>query len=47
MGTKCDREGKFETCPVFRSFLEKKYDEYKSKNKPLPLDFTDVVLSPL
>lgn len=47
IGAKCDREGKFEACPVFRSFLEKKYDEYKEKNKPLPLDFTDVVLSPL
>lgn len=47
IGAKCDREGKFEACPVFRSFLEKKYDEYKEKNKPLPLDFTDVVLSPV
>jgi hypothetical protein len=47
MGAKCDREGKFDTCPIFRGFLEKRYDEYKSKNKPLPLDFTDVVLSPL
>lgn len=45
MGTKCDREGKFDTCHIFRAFLEKKYDEFKSKNKPLPLDFTDVVLS--
>ncbi len=47
MGTKCDREGRFETCPVFRSFLERKYDEFKAKNKPLPLDFADVVLSPV
>jgi hypothetical protein len=47
MGAKCDREGKFDTCPVFRAFLERKYDEYKAKNRPLPLDFTDVVLSPV
>lgn len=44
-GTKCDREGRFDACPVFRAFLEKKYNEFKAKNKPLPLDFTDVVLS--
>lgn len=47
LGTKCDREGKFETCPVFKAFLEKKYDDYKAKNQPLPLDFSDVVASPL
>ncbi|WP_276813854.1 hypothetical protein [Desulfurococcus amylolyticus] len=46
MGTKCERDGKFDVCPVFKSFLEKKYDEYKSKNMPLPLDFADVVASP-
>jgi hypothetical protein len=46
LGTKCDREGKFDICPIFKSFLEKKYDEYKAKNQPLPLDFTDVVASP-
>ncbi len=46
MGIKCEREGKFEACPVFRQFLEAKYDEYKAKNRPLPLDFQDVVLSP-
>ncbi|MEM0198914.1 MAG: hypothetical protein QW721_00035 [Desulfurococcaceae archaeon] len=45
IGVKCDREGKFDTCYTFRSFLEKKYDEFKAKNKPLPLDFTDVVLT--
>mgnify|MGYP001772618708 CR=1 FL=1 len=46
MGTKCDREGKFETCNVFKAFLENKYDQYKAKNLPLPLDFADVVASP-
>jgi hypothetical protein len=46
MGIKCEREGKFEACPVFRQFLEAKYDEYKAKNRPPPLDFQDVVLSP-
>lgn len=47
LGTKCDREGKFDACPMLRSFLERKYDEYKSKNLPLPVDFADVVASPL
>ncbi|MEM1800745.1 MAG: hypothetical protein QXF58_03300, partial [Desulfurococcaceae archaeon] len=45
MGAKCEREGKFEVCQVFKSFLERKYEEYKVKNKPLPLDFADVVIS--
>jgi len=47
LGTKCDREGKFDTCPVFKAFLEEKYDDYKAKNQPLPLDFSDVVATPL
>ena len=47
MGIKCEREGKFDACHIFKSFLEQKFDEYKSKNKPLPLDFQDVVLSPI
>ncbi|MEZ0394022.1 MAG: hypothetical protein ABWK00_03110 [Desulfurococcaceae archaeon] len=46
-GTKCDREGKFEGCPVFKSFIESKYDEYKAKNLPLPMDFNDLVISPV
>lgn len=46
MGAKCDREGKFDACNIFRGFLESKYDEYKAKKMPLPLDFTDVVASP-
>lgn len=45
MGTRCEREGKFDTCPVFKAFLEKKYDEYKSKKQPLPYDFADVTLA--
>lgn len=47
IGARCDKEGKFETCLVFRGFLERKYDEYRAKNRPPPLDFTDVVLSPV
>ncbi len=46
LGGKCDREGRYENCPVFRQFLEKKYEEYKKKGLPLPVDFTDIVITP-
>ncbi len=42
-GTKCDREGRFDTCPVFQDFLTKKYEEYKARGRPLPVDFFEVV----
>jgi len=44
LGGKCDRDGKFDTCPVFTSFLEDKYKEYVSKKRPLPMDFLDVTI---
>ena len=44
LGAKCDRDGKFENCPVFKDFLERKYLEYKSKGMPLPVDFTDITI---
>lgn len=40
---RCDRDGKFENCPIFIKFLEKVYTYYKSKGKSLPNDFQDVV----
>jgi len=40
--TKCDRDGKFEGCPVFIAYLEEKYDQYKSMGGPLPMDFRDL-----
>ncbi len=40
---KCDRDGKFDGCPVFTKFLEKMYQYYTSKRKVLPRDFQDVV----
>lgn len=46
LGSKCDRDGKFDICPVFRQFIESKYDEYKSKGLPLPVNFADLVISP-
>lgn len=46
LGDKCDRDGRYENCPVFKKFLEKKYEEYKSKELPLPVDFTDIVITP-
>ncbi|AFH42112.1 hypothetical protein [Fervidicoccus fontis] len=44
LGKTCDRDGKFDMCPTFMEFLSSKYDEYVSKNKPLPVDFMDIVL---
>lgn len=44
LGGSCDRDGKYDTCPVFINFLSKKYDEYVSKKKPLPLDFLDITI---
>lgn len=40
---KCDRDGRFEGCPVFVKFLEKMYEYYTSRKKVLPNDFQDVV----
>ena len=40
---KCDREGRFDGCPVFTKFLEKMYEYYRSRKKVLPNDFQDVV----
>ncbi len=45
LGSRCDRDGRFENCPVFRSFLERKYEEYKSKGRPLPMDFADITIA--
>jgi hypothetical protein len=42
LGTKCPREGRFENCPVFIEFLDKKYTEISSKSKMLPMDFLDL-----
>jgi len=41
--TRCDRDGRFDSCSVFEGFLEKKYEEYVSKGRPLPVDFFEVV----
>ncbi len=40
---KCDREGRFDGCPMFIEFLSKVYDEYTSKRKVLPNSFQDIV----
>ncbi len=44
LGERCDRDGKFETCPVFIEFLAKRYDEYIEKGKTPPMDFLDLSL---
>ena len=40
---RCDRDGRFDGCPVFNKFLEKMYEYYTSRRKVLPKDFQDVV----
>ncbi|MET1101709.1 MAG: hypothetical protein ABWW69_04445 [Pyrodictiaceae archaeon] len=45
LGERCDRDGRFDGCPVFIAWLSKKYDELKSKGKPLPMDFLDLTLA--
>ncbi len=45
LGEKCDRDGRFEACPVFIAFLEKKYDEITKAGKPLPVDFLDPLIT--
>uniref|UniRef100_A0A7C4H8U0 Uncharacterized protein n=1 Tax=Staphylothermus marinus TaxID=2280 RepID=A0A7C4H8U0_STAMA len=45
LGSKCDRDGKFDICTVFRQFIENKYEEYKAKGKPLPVNFADLVIT--
>jgi hypothetical protein len=42
LGEECDRDGKYDTCPVFIDFLSQKYTEYASKGRPLPTDFLDI-----
>ncbi|MCX8195740.1 MAG: hypothetical protein N3F67_01450 [Acidilobaceae archaeon] len=40
---RCDRDGKFEGCPVFTKMLEKLYRHYTENRKALPRDFQDVI----
>ncbi|BAA80976.1 hypothetical protein APE_1966 [Aeropyrum pernix K1] len=40
---KCDREGRYENCPIFIKFLENAYDTYTRRRKVLPRDFQDLV----
>ncbi|MCE4615359.1 MAG: hypothetical protein F7B60_07530 [Desulfurococcales archaeon] len=40
---KCDRDGRFDNCPIFIEYLEKAYQHYVEKKKPLPADFQDLV----
>lgn len=40
---RCDREGKFEGCPVLNKFLEMIYQRYTLQKKVLPRDFQDLM----
>jgi len=39
---KCDREGKFDTCPVFAEFIGEQYDRLVKTSQALPQDFRDL-----
>ncbi len=41
---RCEREGKFDGCPIFMGFLERSYDRIVSEGKQLPIDFRDLSL---
>ncbi|RUM47319.1 MAG: hypothetical protein DSY37_02720 [Hyperthermus sp.] len=45
LGEKCERDGRFDGCPVFIEWLSSKYDELKSKGRQLPMDFLDLTLA--
>jgi hypothetical protein len=45
LGGKCNRDGRFDGCPVFMDWLSQKYDELKSKGRQLPMDFLDLTLA--
>ncbi|BEP17611.1 hypothetical protein PYJP_09630 [Pyrofollis japonicus] len=45
LGERCERDGKFDGCPVFIEWLSQKYDELKAKGRPLPMDFLDLTLA--
>ena len=44
LGNKCDREGRYDNCPVFIEFLENKYKEYVARGRQPPMDFLDLTL---
>lgn len=44
--SRCDREGKFDTCPVFAEFIGEQYDRLVATSKVLPQDFRDLQLIP-
>ena len=39
---KCDRDGRFDNCPVFAQFLEDVYEKVKAQGGVLPMDFRDI-----
>jgi len=41
LGERCPYDGKFDNCPIFIGFLDKRYEEIIAAGKPLPIDFED------
>jgi hypothetical protein len=44
--SRCDREGKFDICPIFAEFIGEQYDKLVTTSKVLPQDFRDLQLIP-
>ena len=44
LGARCPYDGKFDNCPIFVEFLERRYDEIVKAGKPLPADFEDPLI---
>ncbi len=42
---KCEREGKFDGCPVFIGFLDQSYDKLVREGRQLPIDFRDLSMT--
>jgi hypothetical protein len=41
--SKCDRDGRFDTCPLFLEYLDKVYDNLNKNKKIMPNNFQDIV----
>lgn len=40
---KCDRDGRFDNCPLFLEYLDRVYESFNRDKKTLPSNFQDIV----